>query len=138
MGLRPAVLTAEFFKWEPVSFGQAIGPAIFTIIAPGFTEEVSCAFLLGKSARARDHGSSWAVCAAEMQEVNQAVLAEWSNLKHSFCVCVQAIFRAALLPHPKINPQSFPTSAAAFAASAFLPLIIFVAYHLVRHRSFAW
>lgn len=48
--------------------------------------------------------------------------------------CVQAIFRAALLPHPKVNPQSFPPSAAAFAASAVLPLIIFVAYHLVRHQ----
>ena len=31
---------AEFFKWEPVSLGQAIAPALFTIIAPGFTEEV--------------------------------------------------------------------------------------------------
>ena len=52
----------------------------------------------------------------------------------SSAACVQAIFRAALLPHPKVNPQSFPPSAAAFAASALLPLIIFVAYHLVRHR----
>ena len=46
--------------------------------------------------------------------------------------CVQAIFRAAMLPHPKVNPGAFPPNAAAFAASALLPLIIFVAYHLVR------
>ena len=45
--------------------------------------------------------------------------------------CVQAIFRAAMLPHPKVNPGAFPPNAAAFAASALLPLIIFVAYHLV-------
>lgn len=47
-------------------------------------------------------------------------------------VHLQAIFRAAMLPHPKVNPASFPASTAAFAASAVLPLIIFVAYHLVR------
>ena len=39
-------VAAEFFQWEFVSLGQAIGPAIFTIIAPGFTEEVSNASLL--------------------------------------------------------------------------------------------
>ena len=46
MALRQALLAAEFFKWEPVSFGHAIGPAIFTIIAPGFTEEVRDVSLL--------------------------------------------------------------------------------------------
>ena len=45
---------------------------------------------------------------------------------------MQAIFRAAMLPHPKVNPGKFPPNAAAFAASALLPLIIFVAYHLAR------
>ena len=50
-------------------------------------------------------------------------------------VYLQAIFRAAMLPHPKVNPASFPASTAAFAASALLPLIIFVAYHLVRSPS---
>ena len=34
-------MCTEFFEWKPVTLAQAIGPALFTIIAPGFTEEVS-------------------------------------------------------------------------------------------------
>ena len=30
-----------FFKWEPIPFNILIVPSLFTIIAPGFTEEVS-------------------------------------------------------------------------------------------------
>jgi hypothetical protein len=31
---------AGFFKWEPIKLQTALLPAVFTIIAPGFTEEV--------------------------------------------------------------------------------------------------
>ena len=34
-------MRAGFFKWEPIKFQTAILPAFFTIIAPGFTEEVT-------------------------------------------------------------------------------------------------
>ena len=43
----------------------------------------------------------------------------------------QAIFRAALLPHPAVDGTHYPKSALEFALSAALPLAIFVAYHLV-------
>jgi hypothetical protein len=44
---------------------------------------------------------------------------------------LQAIFRAALLPHPSVNPKTYPASALQFAITAAAPLAIFVAYHLV-------
>ena len=46
----------------------------------------------------------------------------------------QAMFRAALLPHPNVNPKTFPKSAIEFALSAVIPLAIFVAYHLVMQK----
>lgn len=33
-------LMPEFFKWEPIKLSTIIPAALFTIIAPGFTEEV--------------------------------------------------------------------------------------------------
>jgi hypothetical protein len=34
-------MAAEYFKWEPIKLATVIPAALFTIIAPGFTEEVS-------------------------------------------------------------------------------------------------
>ncbi|EIE19729.1 hypothetical protein COCSUDRAFT_44554 [Coccomyxa subellipsoidea C-169] len=88
----PIGLQSKFFKWEPMKLATVIPAAMFTIIAPGFTEE--------------------------------------------------AIFRAALLPHPSVNPKAFPASFSQFALTAALPLAIFVAYHLVnpdkRARAVFW
>ena len=47
----------------------------------------------------------------------------------------QAMFRAALLPHPDVNSKAFPKTAFEFALSAVVPLAIFVAYHLVMLRN---
>ena len=42
LSLRQGLLAAcaGFFKWEPIKLQTALLPALFTIIAPGFTEEV--------------------------------------------------------------------------------------------------
>ena len=42
---------------------------------------------------------------------------------------LQVLFRAALLPHPRVDPFQPPLR---YALSAALPLAIFVAYHLIN------
>ncbi len=56
----------------------------------------------------------------------------FSNALYTYVCGQQAIFRAALLPHPAVTPKAFPASFAEFALKAAVPLAIFVAYHLVR------
>jgi predicted Abi (CAAX) family protease len=46
----------------------------------------------------------------------------------------EALFRAALLPHPAVDPPAAWATLLAFAARAALPLAAFVAYHLANPR----
>ena len=155
-----------FFKWEPIPFNNLIVPALFTIIAPGFTEEVGTFLPAGHFALASmmsRAGSSWLACCAPFlvslpampcchghqsglactsKESNSVpltgqVLGRFGQNTEHCAVPPQAIFRAALLPHPAVDGTHYPKSALEFAISAALPLAIFVAYHLVRAPTLA-